>query len=422
MSLRAAISSYLRVRTFAYFVRDRAALERWRAKCLRKWLRDDVPKVDAFDGPVRSLTDLPLMDKAALMADFSRYTTARISNDQGWAAFNGGKRIGNLTVGASTGTSGNRGLFAISEQERFAWLGAILAKTVPDFWRHRDRVAVLLPIDTPLYDSANHTKQMTLAFFDITEPFDKIARDLEEFDPTLIIAPPRILRRCVQSDIKINPRRVFTAAEKLETMDRILIEAGFKCPLGEIYMATEGLFATTCAHGRLHLAEDCMHFEFEPAGDGLVAPIISDFSRKTQIMARYRMNDLLRLDNRPCPCGSPLIGLVEVVGREDDVFWLPGKHGGTVELTPDILRNAIVDTDRTIDDFRLIQTGERRLALHLPSSCGPAIRQAVQNNIQALLAKQHCTPDIQITTSQVKPHTVGKLRRVRQDWLKGKDK
>lgn len=418
MSLRAAIASYIRVRSFAYFIRNRAALERWQAKRVEKWLRDDVPKVDAFDGPVQSLLDLPIMDKATLMADFSRYTTARISNDQGWAAFNGPKRIGNLTVGASTGTSGNRGLFAISEQERFAWLGAILAKTVPDFWRHRDRVAVLLPIDTPLYDSANHTKRLSLAFFDITEPFDKVARDLQGFDPTLIIAPPRILRRIVQSGITINPRRVFSAAEKLEAIDRTVIDAGFGCPLGEIYMATEGLFATTCRHGRLHLAEDCMHFEFEPAGDGLVMPIISDFSRKTQIMARYRMNDLLRLDKRPCPCGSPLMGLVEVVGREDDVFWLPGKQGGTVELTPDILRNAILDTDRTIDDFRLIQTGERALSLHLPDTCGRAIRQAVENNILALLAKHNCISDIQITTSHLTPHTMGKLRRVRQDWAK----
>ncbi len=108
-------------------------------------------------------------------------------------------------------------------------------------------------------------------------------------------------------------------------------------------MATEGLLGVTCAHGRLHLTEDCMHFSFEEKAGGLSLPIISDFSRKTQIMARYRLNDLLRLSAEPCSCGSPLQVVDEVVGREDDIFYLQGDDGPLVALTPDILRNTIVD-------------------------------------------------------------------------------
>ncbi len=167
MSLAFAVESYFRVRSLPYRVGDREGLLAWQSARLQRWLRDDIGKVAAFQafaGSDVKLEDIPIMEKSDLMADFSRYNVPHITNEQGWRAFEGDRRIGDYIVGASTGTSGNRGLFVISQTERFAWLGAILAKALPDFWRHRDRVALLLPIDTPLYDSANRTRRLTLRF------------------------------------------------------------------------------------------------------------------------------------------------------------------------------------------------------------------------------------------------------------------
>jgi len=415
VGLWSAIATYARVRSFRYRVRTPEALAAWQARKLANWLKHDVPQVDAFAGPVRRLEDLPIMEKADLMADFARYNVPRITNDQGWAAFAGDKQIGDNIVGASTGTSGNRGLFVISQAERFAWLGAILAKAIPDFWRHRDRVAILLPLDTPLYDSANQTGRLKLQFIDINDPFEQVGQALTAFNPTIIVAPPRILRACVAAQLPVAPRRIFTAAETCDPLDRDMIEAGFKQRLGEIYMATEGLLAVTCAHGRLHLAQDCLHFELEPVGDGLVTPIISDFSRKTQIMARYRMNDLLRLDPDVCPCGSPLQVVSEVVGRQDDVFHLGGDDGTNIMLTPDILRNAIVDADRRIDDFRLVQTGPNAVALYLAHDLDPSAKTAARDAVLALLTHRNCT-QTQLEVRDLSPHDAGKLRRIRRDW------
>lgn len=419
MSVLRAALSYARVRLFPLRFRNRAALLAWQDRRLKKWLKHDLPNVAAFAefaGQECALTDLPVMDKAALMADFSRYTVARISNAQGWKAFEGLKHIGKDIVGASTGTSGNRGLFAISQRERFDWLGAILAKAVPDFWCHRDRIAVMLPIQTPLYDSSNRAGRLQLEFFDINDRFEDVANALERFDPTLIVAPPRILRRIIEQQVAVNPRQVFSAAEKLEGLDRVAIEAGFDHPLKEIYMATEGLLGTTCAQGRLHLAEDCLHFKFEPAGGGLVMPILSDFSRKAQIMARYRLNDLLRLYPRACPCGSPLMVVAEIIGREDDIFCLTSDGGEVLELTPDILRNAILDTDRSIEDFRLVQSGPNAMVLHLPVVCAAPVRDAVRKNLLALLARQNHTADCRIEITDILPHQDGKLRRIKREW------
>jgi len=407
-----AFSTYVHVRSFAWRNRSRSSLKQWQEARVRHWLKNDVPQVAAFVGQAKDLSDLPVMDKADLMADFSRYNVAGITNDQGWVAFDGNKQIGDYIVGASTGTSGNRGLFVISQKERFTWLGAILAKALPDFWRHKDRIAVLLPLNTPLYDSANRTRRLELRFFDLNRPFEDVAGDLKTFAPTVIIAPPRILRRC--QGLGLSPRKIFTAAETCDPFDRTAIEAGFGMPLAEIYMATEGLLGTTCHHGQLHLAEDCLHFEFEPVGDGLVMPIISDFSRKTQIMARYRMNDLLRLSPQPCACGSPLQVVAEIVGRQDDIFVLKGQSGQKIEITPDILRNTILDTDRRIEDYRLVQVSEDQIELQLPAHLCLEVKNAVMERLNALFAIQGVGQTPHMTLQTLKPEKGGKLRRIKR--------
>ncbi len=418
-ALATALASYIRIRLFPYHFRNRITLVNWQQKKLARWLDRDVPRVPAFAhlaGQHVTLDQLPIMDKSILMADFSRYNLPAISNEQGWEAFAGDRQIGDHIVGASTGTSGNRGLFVISQAERFAWLGAMLAKAVPDFWRHRDRVAILLPIDTPLYDSANQTGRLKLKFFDISNPLSSLSAELQAFDPTLLVAPPRILRQLCTMDLSLRPRKIFSGAEKLEQADRAIIEARFGQPLGEIYMATEGLLAVSCSHGHLHLAEDCLHFDFEDAGNGLVSPILSDFNRSTQIMARYRLNDLLKLDPSPCSCGSPLMVISEIVGRKDDIFCFSHPGGQIVELTPDILRNVIVDSSRSIDDFRLLQTGPTLLELQLPAHLAEPIRQRARYALGTLLARFELDGVVQVALAPLQPHEKGKLRRVCCMW------
>ena len=78
-------------------------------------------------------------------------------------------------------------------------------------------------------------------------------------------------------------------------------------------------------------------------------------------MARYRMNDLLRLADAPCSCGSPLRHVAEIVGRMDDCFHLPGSPADARHL-----RNVVLDASRAITDFRLIQQAPDEVQLILP--------------------------------------------------------
>jgi putative adenylate-forming enzyme len=203
-------------------------------RALQRWLTHSVPKVRAFAGKPRKLDDRPVMDKAMMMTDFASYNIAAITASQVHAPMSRDFRIGSFIVGASTGTSGNRGLFVISEQERFRWLGTILAKTMADLLWRRQRVAILLPQGTALYESANRFRQIELRFFDVTFGPAGWRAVLEKFDPTVIVAAPRILRHMAEERFQLHPVRVFSAAETLDPVDRSVIEAAFAQPLEQI--------------------------------------------------------------------------------------------------------------------------------------------------------------------------------------------
>lgn len=379
-------------------------------------MRSALPRVDAFAGrDIDRLDQIAPIDKAALIAGFAAYNAPRITADEVRAALDAGEdRVRGYPVGQSTGTSGNRGYYVIAEAERFVWLGTILAKALPDIWRQRHRVALALPGFSTLYRSAEG-RRVALRFFDLGAGVDAWAENLAAFAPDTIVAPPKVLRRLVEMG-KLPARHIFSGAEVLDPLDRAVIEAATGATVREIYMATEGLLGVACPLGTLHLAEDAVKFEFEPAGNGLVTPLITDFTRRTQIMARYRMNDLLALATAPCLCGSPLQAVARIEGRQDDVFELADADGQSRMVTPDVLRNAVVDADRRITDFRIMQTGANavtvQLAVKLPLESDAAVTASLGALFDRLGVATTLTIERGLTVDYDR-----KLRRVRREWL-----
>lgn len=181
-------------------------------------------------------------------------------------------------------------------------------------------------------------------------------------------------------------------------------------------MATEGLFGVSCPHGALHLAEDVVHFEWEDApGDGtLKTPIVTDFTRSAQAMVRYRMNDLLELSDAPCPCGSAFKRVKAVHGRADDIFLLANSNGAIIMVTPDVVRNAIVDAHPSINDFRAVQTGPASIAITL-KGVDRSMANRARTALRGQLAHLGITADIVVHDGIAVPFD-RKLRRVRREW------
>ncbi len=410
-SLWAGWRTYRDVRKITHKPRSRTEFLAWQEKRLQNWLRSAPQAVDYYEPRAFGrLSDLPLTDKDTLMQSFHSFNRPKVTAQSGWDAFDGDRMVGPYHVGASTGTSGNRGLFVISEAERFAWLGAILAKMLPqgvtDLLRRPERVAVILPLHTRLYDAADRGTLLRAKFFDLTQTPEAWASELEEYDPTLIIAPPRILSWLAENT-EVMPERAYSAAEVLDPMDRNKVENAWGVTLGQIYMATEGLLGVSCPHGRLHLSEDSMHFELTPHDDRLHSFRITDFRRTTQVMARYQMNDLLRLSDKPCPCGNHALVVEEIVGRSDDCINIGGKL-----FTPDVLRNAVLDTDRRIQDFRIRQVSQKTIDLHLDSSLSGELRDRTRDSLLSVFLSRDENPRIYLRSDGLSLDTTRKLRRV----------
>ncbi|WP_395539457.1 CoF synthetase [Neotabrizicola sp. sgz301269] len=402
--LTEALPSFLLVRRLSRL--SRAQLLHWQVRALDRWLARDLPRAPFYQRLAgQPLSALPLTDKATLMADFSAFNTRGISAGRARAIIEAGMVQGDLIAGASTGTSGNRGLYLATRAESHRWLGAILAHALPDMIVRPQRVALILPRSAGIYGAAQG-RWLQLQHFDLTEGPAAWRARLGGFAPTVLVATPKILRHLAEEGFRLSPNRVFSAAETLDPNDRAPIEARFGAPLRQIYMATEGLLAVSCAQGTLHLCEDSLHFEFEPVDD-LVTPRITAFRRQTQIMARYAMNDLLRLGT--CSCGLPFQAITEVAGRTDDIFQLRGQP-----VTPDILRNAVLTAHPGITDFRLVQSGPRKVTLTLPPNV-PGAAQALAA-VAALLYRFDPEVDVTLDSRPLPLDTTRKLRRVERIW------
>lgn len=412
------LAAYARARWLATRLTSRAAIEAWQIRSLRHFLATRIPAVAAYEGQGgRPLETYAPIDKAGMMAAFERYNVLRLDAQAARKAWQDDTAPRGFAVGASTGTSGNRGFYVVSDAERHAWLGVILARGLPGFWRQRLRVAVMLPSNSRLYDAANESGRLALRFFNLNDGLDRQASTVEAWRPDVVIAPPKVLRRLAERDSALAPRHVFSGAEVLDPADRRIIEARFGSPVREIYMATEGLFAVACPQGRLHLLEDHVAFEWEtaPGSETLLAPVITDFTRRSQIMLRYRMNDLLDLDPAPCPCGSAFTAVRAVVGRMDDVFLLARPPGATdlppVAVTPDVIRNAVIDAGPCINDFRVTQIAPDRVDLRLPRQSAAALPDA-QRALSALFVRHGAQVEIDARAEALPVSDARKLRRV----------
>lgn len=414
--------------------RERAALERYQERQTGEHLRWVAVHSPATAGRFQraGLTlgrwrDLPPTDKAEMMATFDGLNTAGLrladvlcvarqaEDSRDFSPTLPGRR-GPVTVGLSTGTSGNQGVFVASRAERLQWAGVILRHLLPDWptgLLRPHRIAFFLRAEGGLYRTVQ-SRTLNFRFFDLLRPVEELAAELTAYRPTLLVGPPSVLRAVLQAGARARPERVVSVAEVLEDDDRDVLTREFG-PLVQVYQATEGLLALPCAHGGLHLNEAHVHFDWEALGDGYVRPIVTDFRRTTQPIIRHRLDDVLRLAEGGCTCGLAARRVERIAGRQDDALRLPGLSG-TVTVWPDFLRGALGRVPQ-VQEYRAEQTGARHLRLSL-APLTPDIRAQALREIGQALARMGV--DGNALHIEVQPWTAPppgvKRRRVQRLW------
>jgi putative adenylate-forming enzyme len=387
------LQAYWRARRMRFASRE--ALEQHQQQGLARWQRYVCQHSPHF-AALRHLplAQWPLMDKARMMAHFDTMNTVGLHRDavmalalQAEHSRDFSPTVGGFTVGLSSGTTGQRGCFVVSAQEKAAWAGTVLAKALPDGLLAGERVALFLRANSNLYTAVNH-HWLTLQFFDLFAPFSQHLQAVREYAPSIIVAPAQVLRALalaqLEGQLTLAPKRVISVAEVLEPHDRALITQAFGAP-HEIYQATEGFLASTCAHGVLHLHEEYIHVEPEwlDAQRTRFVPIITDFSRRTQPIARYRLNDVLRVRRTPCPCGQVTLALDGIEGRCDDMLQLPDMHGHAVPVFADVLSRCLAQSLPLQADYQLEQNGP--VALELSAQVAPELIATIQHKLEDCL-------------------------------------
>ena len=417
----------------------REALERWQERQVQKRLRF-VRKHSAFyrelwgGRPLTEWKQFPVINKAVMMEHFDRLNTAGIRKEEAMELALEAERtrnftpqLGGVTVGLSSGTSGSRGLFLVSPDEQAAWAGMMLAKVLPGSLWQREKIAFFLRANSNLYASVG-SGRLQFEYFDLLEDTSKHVERLNRYQASIWAAPPSVLRQLAEQKrlgcLTAVPRRIVSVAEVLDPVDADVIRDTFGLPIHQVYQCTEGFLASTCSHGTLHLNEDIVHIGKEavpddPGGRRFV-PLITDFSRTTQPIIRYRLNDVLTEAEQPCPCGSPFTAIERIEGRCDDIFYMEQADGGRLKpVYPDFITRAVLAASSAIGEYRVIQHGEETLTVELLLEGGASqaeVERQVTASVEALMLKLGCRmPDL-VFTSYTNPEGARKLRRVERRW------
>ncbi|GAC1035168.1 adenylate synthase [Pseudomonas sp. No.21] len=373
-----SVASFIHSRYRLRFTR-REQLEAWQARRLKHFLRHVLPRGGRFKGQaIADLASLPLMDKATLMGDFAGFNSRGLSLEevlpiarQAEASRDFSPTLGDITVGLSSGTSGNQGVFLVSSEERQRWAGILLAKTLPRHllprllapWRPALRIAFYLRANSRLYTTLS-SRRIDFGFYDLTLGLEPSLARLTAHAPDVLVAPATVLRGLAEAALAgrlgIRPSHILSVAEVLEAEDADAVRTAFGVAPQQIYQASEGFLGYTCERGTLHLNECHLHIEPEwlDAGRTRFQPIITDFSRRTQMIVRYRLNDVLRVAEAPCACGRVERAIAAIEGRADDILWLPDLPGRQLQaLYPDVLRRALLMHGAALQEYEIHQRG-----------------------------------------------------------------
>lgn len=416
--------------------RERSQLLRWQQRRLAHFLRWRLPQAAFYRGfSGQPLHALPIVDKAAVMAHFDAMNTRGITLEQAMALALHAEAsrdftptLGDVTVGLSSGTSGNRGLFMATAAERRLWAGTLLARVLPSAMLRQLLTPWQAPLSIAFFLRANSNVYTTLGggriqfrFYDLLAGLEAALPALQQQDADILVAPANVLawlaRRVSEGRLQLRPRHIISVAEVLEPDDEQRVREAFGLPVHQIYQATEGFLGFSCEQGGLHLNESCVHIEPEwlDAERTRFQPIITDFTRQTQMVVRYRLNDVLRLAPAPCPCGRAELTLAAIEGRCDDVLYLPRRVDGAMQaIFPDFLRRAMLLAGTVVEDFRLQQRGTM-LHIELNSSAPALAQQQVEQQLQALWQQQGVlAPALHFLPWQTLAST-SKRRRIRGD-------
>ena len=208
-------------------------------------------------------------------------------------------------------------------------------------------------------------------------------------DPTWLVSLSEIAEKEGTFPLKL----IVAAGDRMTEVYRSYVERLWKCPVVLGYGSTEqggGTGMECLRRESYHLDEFNFLFEIvdpDPAGYGEL--VVTTLSRRTMPLIRYRVRDVTRFIEEPCPCGATLRRMARIRGRRDEMVVM-----GAGNMYPEIFERVLHDVEGVSENWQVAVRQEGvhdilEFRLELTNGSDPA---AVENDIRKNLEARF--PDV----------------------------
>ena len=427
--------------------RQTESLQKQKLRKLVSYARDNSPfykRLYSGVGEDFDLSDLPVVDKSTIMANFDSVLTDRDINMRRIEEFTAdNENIGRMIDGKYLvfKTSGSTGIPAVVlyDKQSIDVSSAVAAlrtfardEDLKSFMKHGKKTAGVFA-DHGFYLACGMSRYMQLKMphkktkitVDVNAPEEQIVKELNAFRPAMLSGYPSNL--ALLADIKeldITPDVAITGGELLTDDIRKKLQDKFGCYVQTHYSCTEGgELACECSEGHLHINEDIVILEpvdseNRPVGYGVQSDkvLMTNLSNFIQPFIRYEITDRVVIHDEPCRCGRSS-RWIEIEGRTDDI--LTFENG--VKIAPMSLYK-ILEEIKPIRRFQLVHTAPESLELRLISDDPEGAFEQAKKELLTFFEEKGLT-GINITLSEKIPqaHKVsGKFKHIYTDFNTGK--
>jgi len=395
---------------------------------------------------VDDVTLLPVTNKQKLMDRFDEWVTdpqltlERVRTHADDPALVGERLFGDYTVTTSSGTTGRRAFFVMSEDTRriaftIATRGmssVLTAGTVLKLLAGRWRTAMLVPTGGHFASHVVAVQQREASgrvdkrIFAVTTPMPQLVEQLNAFNPAYLECYPTIGALLATEQeagrLRIKPALLRLGGEGLTDAEYERIRKAFGTKILDLYGANEfPALMVKCPHGWYHTHDDWMVFEPvnadyrpTPPGEKSHTVLVSVLYRREQPIMRYDVGDSVLVRPDPCECGSPFTA-IRVRGRVPILMNFHTVAGRQVTLSSFPL-SLQVELAAGVELFQIIQTtpSTLRVRLQLRSGNDPdSVWREVHEKLSRML-KEHELDHVVVERGTEPPELSpgGKLRSV----------
>jgi len=203
-------------------------------------------------------------------------------------------------------------------------------------------------------------------------------------DPTWLVSLSEIAEKEGLSPLKL----IIAAGDRMTEVYRSYVERLWKCPVVLGYGSTEqgGGAAMECRQrDGYHLDEYNFLFEIaDPDREGYGELVVTTLSRRTMPLIRYRVRDVTRFIEEPCPCGATLRRMDRIHARRDEMVVM-----GAGNMYPEIFERVLQDVEGVTENWQVAARQEGihdilEFRLQLANGINPAtVENSVRKNLEA---------------------------------------